>query len=72
MEGREPRIWTEADKNFVKGAAGLISLVSLTENIETTIEQIQEDAQLKTQIVKGIYNDENIEQVLHDVCGKSF
>ncbi|MGB7380232.1 MAG: GAF domain-containing protein, partial [Rivularia sp. (in: cyanobacteria)] len=59
VEGKEPRIWTEADKNFVKGAAGLISLVSLTENMETTIQEIQEDAQLKSQIVEGIYNDEN-------------
>ncbi|MGB3757865.1 MAG: GAF domain-containing protein, partial [Rivularia sp. (in: cyanobacteria)] len=70
VEGKEPRIWTEADKNFVKGAAGLISLVSLTENMETTIQEIQEDAQLKSQIVEGIYNDENIEQVLHDCAAK--
>ncbi len=69
-EGKEPRIWTEADKNFVKGAAGLISLVSLTENIETTIQQIQEDAQLKSQIVASIYNDENIEQALDNCATK--
>ena len=70
VEGKEPRIWTEADKNFVKGAAGLISLVSLTENMETTIQQIQEDAQLKSQIAESIYNDKNIEQVLHDCAAK--
>jgi GAF domain-containing protein len=70
VEGKEPRIWTEADKNFVKGAAGLICLVSLTENMETTIQQIQEDAQLKSQIAEGIYNDENIEQLLHDCAAK--
>ncbi|BAY87213.1 putative GAF sensor protein [Calothrix parasitica NIES-267] len=69
VEGKEPRIWTEVDKNFVKGAAGLISLVSLTENMETNIQQIQEDAQLQSQIVEGIYNDENIEQVL-DNCAR--
>ena len=70
VEGKEPRIWTEADKNFVKGAAGLISLVSLTENMEATIQQIQEDALLKSQIVESIYNDENIEQVLNDCAAK--
>jgi GAF domain-containing protein len=70
VEGKEPRIWTEIDKNFVKGAAGLICLVSLTENMETTIQQIQEDAQLKSQIAEGIYNDENIEQLLHDCAAK--
>ncbi|MEB3215431.1 MAG: GAF domain-containing protein [Nostocales cyanobacterium 94392] len=70
VEGKEPRIWSEADKNFVKGAAGLISLVSLTENMETSIQQIQEDATLKSQIVQSIYNDENIEQVLHHCAAK--
>ncbi|MBV6627915.1 MAG: ATP-binding protein [Rivularia sp. (in: Bacteria)] len=70
VEGKEPRIWTEVDKSFVKGAAGLISLVSLTENMETTIEQLEEDAYLKNQIVEGIYNDEDIESVLHNCAVK--
>ncbi|MCJ8279494.1 MAG: GAF domain-containing protein, partial [Rivularia sp. ALOHA_DT_140] len=70
VEGKEPRIWTEVDKNFVKGSAGLISLVSLTENMETNIQQIQEDAQLQSQIVEAIYNDENIESVLHNCAAK--
>ena len=70
VEGKEPRIWNETDKNFVKGAAGLISLVSLTETIETSMQQIQEDAQLKSQIVEGIYNDENIEQILNNCAQK--
>ena len=70
VEGKEPRIWTEADKNFVKGAAGLISLVCLTENMETSIQQIQEDANLKSQIVESIYNDEDIEQVLDKCAAK--
>ena len=54
VEGNEPRIWTEVDKSFVKGAAGLISLFSLTENMETNIQQIQEDDFLKNQILEGI------------------
>ncbi|MEM6753559.1 MAG: GAF domain-containing protein, partial [Cyanobacteria bacterium P01_C01_bin.38] len=70
VEGKEPRIWTEVDKNFVKGAAGLISLVSVTENIETNIQQIQEDALLKSQIAQAIYNYDNIEQVLDDCAAK--
>ena len=70
VEGKEPRIWTELDKNFVKGAAGLISLVSLTENMESSIKQIQEDAILKSQIVESIYSEENIEQVLHNCAAK--
>ena len=70
VEGKEPRIWTEVDKNFVKGAAGLISLVSLTENMENNIQQIKEDAQLKSQIVESIYSDDNIENILHNCAAK--
>ncbi len=70
VESKEPRIWTEADKNFVKGAADLISLVSLTENMEITMEKIQEDATIKNQIIENIYSDENIEQILHNCAAK--
>lgn len=70
VESKEPRIWTEADKNFVKGAADLISLVSLTENMETTMQQIQEDTTIKSQIIESIYSDENIEEILHNCAAK--
>jgi GAF domain-containing protein len=70
VEGKEPRIWAEADKNLIKGVAGLISLVCLTENMETSIQQIQEDANLKSQIVESIYHDEDIEKVLHNCAAK--
>ncbi len=70
VEGKEPRIWTEIDKNFVKGAAGLISLVSMSEKMEANIQQIKEDAKLQSQIVEGIYSDENIEEVLHNCAAK--
>ncbi|WP_017315908.1 GAF domain-containing protein [Mastigocladopsis repens] len=62
VEAKEARIWTEADQNFVKGAAGLISLVTPTESMETTIKQIQEDSQLNSQVAQAIYSDyDNIE-----------
>lgn len=65
VESNEPRIWTEADKNFLKGAAGLISLVAPTENMEITIKQIQDDAQLTSQVAQGIYSDRDFEEILH-------
>lgn len=67
VEAKEARIWTEADKNFVKGAAGLISLVTPNESMETTIKQIQEDAQLTSLVAQAIYNDYDTEEILR-IC----
>lgn len=69
VESNEPRIWTEADKNFVQGAAGLISLVATTESMESTIKQIQEDAQLTSQVAQGIYSEHDLNETLHS-CAK--
>ncbi len=69
MESNEPRIWTEADKNFVQSAAGFISLVAPTESMESTIKQIQEDAQLTSQVAQGIYNEHELQETLHS-CAK--
>ncbi|MEH1842920.1 MAG: GAF domain-containing protein [Nostoc sp.] len=69
VESNEPRIWTEADKNFVQGAAGLISLVATTESMESIIKQIQEDAQLTSQVAQGIYSEHNLQETL-DSCAK--
>ncbi|MCC5646341.1 GAF domain-containing protein [Nostoc sp. CHAB 5824] len=69
VESNEPRIWTETDKNFVQGAAGLISLVATTESMESTIKQIQEDAQLTGQVAQGIYSEHDLQETLHS-CAK--
>ncbi|MCC5663177.1 GAF domain-containing protein [Nostoc sp. CHAB 5784] len=69
VESNEPRIWMETDKNFVQGAAGLISLVATTESMENTIKQIQEDAQLTGQVAQGIYSEHDLQETL-DSCAK--
>ncbi|MEA5514614.1 sensor histidine kinase [Nodularia sp. UHCC 0506] len=55
VEDHEPRIWTEADKNFVQGAAGIVSLVAPIDNMESTIKQIQDDTHLTSQVAQAIY-----------------
>ncbi|PMB27416.1 GAF domain-containing sensor histidine kinase [Fischerella thermalis] len=67
VESSEARIWTEAEKNFTKTAASLISLVAPLEDTENTIKEIQNDAYLTSQIAQGIYSDYDIQQVL-DLC----
>ncbi|MEA5627451.1 GAF domain-containing protein [Nostoc sp. UHCC 0251] len=69
VESNEPRIWAETDKNFVQGAAGLISLVATTESMESTIKQVQEDAQLTSQVAQGIYSEHDLQETLHS-CAK--
>ncbi|MHC5671912.1 GAF domain-containing protein [Nostoc sp.] len=69
VESNEPRIWTEADKNFVQGVAGFISLVASSESMESTIKQIQEDAQLTSQVAQGIYSEHDLQDTLHS-CAK--
>ncbi|MFS0515463.1 GAF domain-containing protein [Nostoc sp. UIC 10607] len=69
VESNEPRIWTEADKNFVQGVAGLISLVAPSESMESTIKQIQEDAHLTGQVAQGIYSEHELQETLHS-CAK--
>ena len=69
VESNEPRNWTEADKNFVQGVAGFISLVASSESMESTIKQIQEDAQLTSQVAQGIYSEHDLQDTLHS-CAK--
>ncbi|MEH2459220.1 sensor histidine kinase [Nostoc sp.] len=69
VESNEPRIWMETEKNFVQGVAGLISLVAPTESMESTIKQIQEDAQLTSQVAQGIYSEHDLQETLQS-CAK--
>ncbi|MEH1770836.1 MAG: GAF domain-containing protein [Nostoc sp.] len=69
VESNEPRIWKDTDRNFVQGVAGLISLVAPTENMEATIKQIQEDAQLTSQVAQGIYSENDLQETLQS-CAK--
>lgn len=70
VESKEARIWTEADTNFVKGAAGLISLVTPSEDMESTIKKIQQDAQLTGQIAQAIYSNDDLESVLYNCAAR--
>lgn len=69
VEGHQARIWTDADKNFVQGAAGLISLLAPTESMESTIKQIQEDAQLTSQVAQAIYSEHDLHETLR-ICAQ--
>ncbi|TVP59188.1 MAG: GAF domain-containing protein [Nodularia sp. (in: Bacteria)] len=69
VEDHQPRIWAEADKNFVQGAAGLISLVAPIDSMESTIKQIQDDTQLTSQVAQAIYHQDEFNETLR-TCAK--
>jgi len=70
VENHQSRNWTQAEQSFVKGAAGLISLVSPLDAIETSIQRIQADADLTSQIAQGIYSDYELDKVLRNCAGR--
>ncbi|MGD1875733.1 MAG: GAF domain-containing protein [Mastigocoleus sp.] len=70
VEDRDSRIWGETQKTFVRGAAGLVSLVAPVEKIESTIEQVKEDAQMNTGLLKGICEDDDLGEILKDCAAK--
>ena len=57
VEGTEPRIWQEEEKQYVKGAAHLIALVAPLAEREQTIQQIKIDQELTAGITRSIYSD---------------
>jgi transcriptional regulator with GAF, ATPase, and Fis domain len=70
VESYQSRQWTEAEQNFVKGAAGLVSLVSPLDEMESSIQKIQADAELTSQVAQGIYSHQELEEILHSCAVK--
>jgi GAF domain-containing protein len=70
VESKEPRIWNEADRSFLKVTAGFISLVLPCENMEKTISQIETDAELKAQVAKSIYSETDYHQIFNSSAVK--
>lgn len=59
VEGTEPRIWAEEEKNYVRGAAQIISLTAPLNEMEETIEHIKHDQVLTAEIARSIYGEED-------------
>ena len=64
VEGSEPRIWKEEEKNYVRAAAQLVALISPIEEMEATIERTKQDQLLTAEISAAITNEEDWQQAL--------
>ncbi|MBD1888009.1 GAF domain-containing protein [Coleofasciculus sp. FACHB-SPT9] len=69
VEGNEARIWEEAEKNYIRAAAQLISLGAGSEEIEGTLERTQQDAQLVAECARILADNTNAEKAL-DECAQ--
>lgn len=54
LEGKEPRIWQEEDKNWLRGVAQLAGLALPLSQMEESLEQIQLDGELKAGLTRAI------------------
>ena len=57
VEGHSPRIWSEVEKDYVKGAAQLVGLVMPTAEMDAAISQMRSDHLLSAGITRSIHSD---------------
>ncbi len=64
VEGNLPRVWTEAEKQFVIGAAQLLSLALPTSTVRESGRLTQLDQHLTSGVIQGIHGDVDWHQTL--------
>ncbi|MBE9138392.1 GAF domain-containing protein [Nodosilinea sp. LEGE 07088] len=64
VEGNQPRIWQEAEKQFVIGAARLLSLALPGAMTRESGHQVELDQHLTTGVIQGIHGDVDWQQTL--------
>ncbi len=69
VEGKEARIWTEEEKQYVQGVAQLVALAAPLSEMEETIDQIKLDQGLTAEISRAICSD-NDWQVALNTCAE--
>jgi GAF domain-containing protein len=58
-EGDEPRLWTEDERNFVKGCAQLVAMTAPLEEMEATLARIASDQVLTSGIARAIFSEQD-------------
>jgi GAF domain-containing protein len=79
-EGNKARIWSEAEKTFVRGVAQLVALTAPLEKMEETIQQVKLDQSLTAEVSRALYSEEDwknslkkcAEQVYHRLKAERF
>jgi GAF domain-containing protein len=69
VEDNEPRIWEEAERNYVRAIAQLVGLVAGKEDIEATLQQAQKDTHFPAEIAQAIARSTDTTVALRDCAG---
>lgn len=64
-EGQEARIWEEAEKSYIRGAAQLVALIAPLEEMEATVSRTKQDQALTAEIVHAIYSEADWKKTLN-------
>jgi len=64
VEGKEPRIWSEEEKNYLRSVAQLIALTAPLEEMEETVQQVKVDQTLTAEIAQAIFSEADWEATL--------
>ncbi len=64
LEGASPRIWSDAEKEYVKGVAQLIGLAMPTAEMDAALSQAKSDHLLSAGITRSIHSDRDWQHVL--------
>jgi GAF domain-containing protein len=64
LEGPNPRIWSEAEKAYVKGVAQLIGLAMPTAEMDAALSQAKSDHLLSAGVTRSIHSDRDWQHVL--------
>lgn len=59
VEGKAPRVWTEGEKEFLRGIAQLVALLCPLEAMEEQVAQALQNQTLATGIIRAIYSDQD-------------
>jgi GAF domain-containing protein len=72
VEGLEPRIWTEEEKHYLRGAAQLIALTTPLEEMEETIQQVKLDQSLTSEISRALYSEDDWQAAMNRCADQLF
>ncbi len=70
LENDQPRIWTEAEKRYLKGITQLVSLILPLEEMETKLEQSALDQTLTAGIAQAIYSEADLQATLETAASQ--
>ncbi|RMG09246.1 MAG: GAF domain-containing protein [Cyanobacteria bacterium J055] len=70
LEGKEPRVWLDQDKHWLRGVAQLAGLAFPLSQMAQTIGQIQLDGELTAKLTRAIVSDKEWKTTLADCAQK--